>query len=65
MGLTIEEIGIYDAPVFDSFGRWALANGVAPQPTDLPAMVAHSSKERLPGRTPDGLSGNVEPHDLL
>ena len=25
MGLTIEEIGIYDAPVFDSFGRWALA----------------------------------------
>jgi sortase A len=29
MGLTIEAIGIYDAPVFDSDGRWALANGVA------------------------------------
>jgi sortase A len=37
MGLTIEEIGIYDAPVFDSFGRWALANGVAHNPqTSLP-----------------------------
>ncbi len=37
MGLTIEEIGIHDAPVFDSFGRWALANGVAHNPqTSLP-----------------------------
>jgi sortase A len=37
MGLTIEAIGIYDAPVFDSFGRWALANGVAHHPqTSLP-----------------------------
>jgi sortase A len=37
MGLTIEAIGIYDAPVFDSFGRWALANGVAHNPqTSLP-----------------------------
>jgi sortase A len=29
MGLTIEAIGIYDAPVFDSKSQWALANGVA------------------------------------
>ena len=29
MGLTIEAMGIYDVPVFDSDGRWALANGVA------------------------------------
>ncbi len=37
MGLTIESIGIHDAPVFDSFGRWALANGVAHNPqTSLP-----------------------------
>jgi sortase A len=37
MGLTIEAMGIYDAPVFDSFGRWALANGVAHHPqTSLP-----------------------------
>jgi sortase A len=37
MGLTIEAIGIYDAPVFDSEGRWALANGVAHKPqTSLP-----------------------------
>src|SRR5215216_3611064 len=37
MGLTIEAIGIYDAPVFDSFGPWALAKGVAHHPqTSLP-----------------------------
>jgi sortase A len=37
MGLTIEAIGIYDAPVFDSDSRWALANGVAHHPqTSLP-----------------------------
>jgi sortase A len=37
MGLTIEALGIYDAPVFDSDGRWALANGVAHNPqTPLP-----------------------------
>jgi sortase A len=37
MGLTIEAIGIYDAPVFDSDGYWALANGVAHNPeTSLP-----------------------------
>jgi sortase A len=37
MGLTIEAIGIYDAPVFDSTSQWALANGVAHHPqTSLP-----------------------------
>jgi sortase A len=37
MGLTIEAIGIHDAPVFDSDGRWALSNGVAHNPqTSLP-----------------------------
>jgi sortase A len=37
MGLTIEAIGIYDAPVFDSNGRWALAKGIAHNPqTSLP-----------------------------
>jgi sortase A len=37
MGLTIEAIGIYDAPVFDSDSQWALANGVAHNPqTSLP-----------------------------
>jgi sortase A len=37
MGLTIEAIGIHDAPVFDSDGRWALANGIAHNPhTSLP-----------------------------
>jgi sortase A len=32
MGLTIEKIGIYDAPVFDSDGPEALASGVAHVP---------------------------------
>ena len=37
MGLTIEGIGIYDAPVFDSDGQWALANGIGHNPeTSLP-----------------------------
>jgi sortase A len=37
MGLTIEGIGIYEAPVFDSASQWALANGVAHHPeTSLP-----------------------------
>jgi sortase A len=37
MGLTIEAIGIYDVPVFDSKSQWALANGVAHHPqTSLP-----------------------------
>jgi sortase A len=37
MGLTIEAIGIHDAPVFDSDSQWALANGIAHNPqTSLP-----------------------------
>ena len=37
MGLTIEAIGIHDAPVFDSDSQWALAKGVAHNPqTSLP-----------------------------
>ena len=32
MGLTIEAIGIHDAPVFDSDGYEALANGIAHVP---------------------------------
>ncbi|HET6661514.1 MAG TPA: sortase [Rubrobacter sp.] len=37
MGLTIEAMGIYDVPVFDSKSQWALANGVAHNPqTSLP-----------------------------
>ncbi len=37
MSLTIEDIGIYDAPVFNSDGYWALVNGVAHVPeTSLP-----------------------------
>jgi sortase A len=37
LGLTIEAIGIHDAPVFDSKSQWALANGVAHNPqTSLP-----------------------------
>ena len=37
MGLTIPAIGIYNAPVFDSDGQWALTNGVGHVPdTSLP-----------------------------
>jgi sortase A len=37
MGLTIEAIGVYNAPVFDSDSQWALATGVAHVPeTSLP-----------------------------
>ncbi len=37
MALTIEEIGIYNAPVYDSDSYWALANGIGHNPqTSLP-----------------------------
>jgi sortase A len=37
MALTIEEIGIYDAPVYDSMSSWALAQGIGHAPeTSLP-----------------------------
>jgi sortase A len=46
MGLTIEAIGIYDAPVFDSKSQWALANGVAHHPeTSLP--WSHSAQRNV------------------
>src|SRR5215207_1266204 len=50
MGLTIEAIGIYDAPVFDSDGRWALANGVAHNPqTSLPWSLTPQRNVYLAG----------------
>jgi sortase A len=37
MGLTIEAMGIYDVPVFDSTSQWALDNGISHIPeTSLP-----------------------------
>ena len=37
MALTIKKLGIYDAPVFDSDGAWALASGISHVPgTSLP-----------------------------
>jgi sortase A len=37
MGLTVRAIGVYNAPVFDSDGQWALTNGVGHVPdTSLP-----------------------------
>ncbi len=37
MGLTIEALGVYDAPVFNSDSQWALNNGVSHVPeTSLP-----------------------------
>jgi sortase A len=50
MGLTIEAMGIYDAPVFDSVGRWALANGVAHNPqTSLPWSMGAQRNVYLAG----------------
>jgi sortase A len=37
MGLTVKSLGLYDVPVFDSDGAWALANGVSHEPgTSMP-----------------------------
>jgi sortase A len=37
MGLTVKALGVYNAPVFNSDGQWALTNGVAHVPeTSLP-----------------------------
>jgi sortase A len=37
MGLTVEAIGIYDVPVYDSASQWAMDNGVSHIPeTSLP-----------------------------
>ena len=65
MGLTIEAMGIHDAPVFDSDSQLGTSQRGRPSPTDLPAVVTQCSEERLPGRTSHGLQRNLEPHDLL
>jgi sortase A len=45
MALTIEAIGIYNVPVFDSDSQWALANGVAHHPqTSLPWWSATAQR---------------------
>jgi sortase A len=50
MGLTIEAIGIYDAPVFDSDSRLALAKGVAHNPqTSLPWSKSAQTNVYLAG----------------
>jgi sortase A len=50
MGLTIEALGIHDAPVFDSDGRWALATGVAHNPqTSLPWSQSAQTNVYLAG----------------
>jgi sortase A len=37
MGLTVKSLGLYDVPVFDSDGAWALKNGVSHEPgTSMP-----------------------------
>ena len=50
MGLTIEAIGIYDAPVFDSASQWALDHGVSHMPeTSLPWTRAPQRNVYLAG----------------
>jgi sortase A len=50
MGLTIEALGIHDAPVFDSDSQWALANGVAHNPqTSLPWSQSAQTNVYLAG----------------
>lgn len=45
MGLTIESLGIYNAPVFSSTSQWALDNGIAHVPeTSLPSLVQHPQR---------------------
>jgi sortase A len=37
LGLTVEAMGIHDAPVFDSVGAWALKHGIGHHPdTSMP-----------------------------
>jgi sortase A len=37
MGLTVKALELYDVPVFDSDGAWALENGVSHEPgTSMP-----------------------------
>jgi sortase A len=50
MGLTIEAIGVHNAPVFDADVRWALDNGVAHVPeTSLPWSRAPQRNVYLAG----------------
>jgi sortase A len=50
MGLTVSDMGIYNAPVFDSDSRWALDNGVAHVPeTSLPWSNAPQRNTFLAG----------------
>jgi sortase A len=50
MGLTVEAIGIYNVPVFDSDSQWALDNGVSHVPeTSLPWSHAPQRNVYLAG----------------
>jgi len=50
MGLTVPDIGVYNAPVFDSDSRWALENGVGHVPeTSLPWSDAPQRNTFLAG----------------
>ena len=50
MGLTMKPLEIYNAPVFDSNGEWALTNGIAHMPgTSLPWTEAPQTNVYLSG----------------
>jgi sortase A len=50
MGLTIKALGLYDVPVYDSAGQWALDNGVSHIPeTSLPWSRAPQRNVYLAG----------------
>ena len=55
MGLTIESLGIYNAPVFSSTSQWALDNGIAHVPeTSLPWSNPPRGTSTSPGTASDG-----------
>ena len=55
MGLTIESLGIYNAPVFSSTSQWALDNGIAHVPeTSLPWSNTPRGTSTSPGTASDG-----------
>ena len=50
LGLTVKALGIHDAPVFDSVGKWALRNGVGHHPeTSMPWSDAAQRNVYLAG----------------
>jgi sortase A len=50
MGLTIEAMGIYDVPVYDSASQWAMDNGVSHIPeTSLPWSITPQRNVYLAG----------------